>query len=101
SEMDLRSALSTVQRQEELDKQRKEEEARKRKQAETKLDLYKRLNAAIAELTSFGGAHFESTPQRGDGGFLVPAAVRPVQLFVEEIGNRQQLARLDLIRAQA
>ncbi|WP_347888549.1 hypothetical protein ABHF54_01785 [Nitrosomonas europaea] len=100
TEVDLRSSLSTFERQKELDKQRKEAEEKKRKEAETKLDIYKRLNTAIDELTSFSGDHLQSTPQQADAGFLLPAALRPTQLFIQEITQFQQLSQLSLLRAQ-
>jgi hypothetical protein len=101
SEADLRSSLSTFERQKELEKQRREAEAKKRKEAEAKLDLYKRLNAAIDELTNLSGDHLQSTPQQANAGFLVPAALRPTQLFIQEMTQRQQLSQLGLLRAQA
>lgn len=101
SKVDLRSSLSTLERQKELEKQRKEAEAKKRKEAEAKLDLYKRLNAAIEELTSLSSDHLHSTPQQADAGFLVPSAFRPVQVFIQEMTQRQQLSQLSLLRAQA
>lgn len=101
SKADLRSSLSTFERQKELEKQRKEAEAKKRKEAEAKLDLYKRLNAAIDELTNLSGDHLQSAPQQADAGFLVPAALRPTQLFIQEMTQRQQLSQLSVLRAQA
>ena len=101
SEADLRSSLSTLERQKELEKQRKEAEEKKRKEAEAKLDLYKRLNAAIDELSNLGGDDFQITPQQADAGFLVPAALRPMQFFIQEMTQRQQLSQLSLLRAQA
>ncbi|MCI0423232.1 MAG: hypothetical protein L0312_29080, partial [Acidobacteria bacterium] len=101
SEADLRSSLSTLERQKELEKQRREAEAKRRKEAEAKLDLYKRLNAAIDELANLSGDHLQSTPQQADAGFLVPAALRPTQLFIQEMTQRQQLSQLSLLRAQA
>lgn len=101
SEADLRSSLSTFERQKELEKQRKEAEAKKRKEGEAKLDLYKRLNVAIDELTNISSDHLQSTPQRSDAGVLVPAGLRPTQLFIQEMSQRQQLSQLTLLRAQA
>jgi hypothetical protein len=101
SEADLRSSLSTVERQKELEKQRKEAEAKRRKEAEAKLDLYKRLNTTIDELTNLSGDHLQSTPQQADAGFMVPAALRPTQLFIQEMTQRQQFLQLSLLRAQA
>ena len=99
SEADLRSSLSTFERQKELEKQRKEAEEKKRSEAEAKLDLYKRLNAAIEELTNLGGDHLQNTPQHADTGFLVPAALRPTQLFIQEMTQRQQKSASWLFRS--
>jgi len=101
TEVDLRSTLSTLERQKELQKLREAAEAERRKDAEAKLALYKRLNAAIDELTSLSGDQLQSTPQQADAGFLVPAAVRPVQLYIQEMTQLQQLSQLSLLRAQA
>jgi hypothetical protein len=100
TEAELRSSLSTAEQQKELEKQRAEAEAERRKLAEAKLALYKGLKAAIDELTRLSADHFYSTPQQADGGFLVPAALRPVQLFIQEMTQRQQLSQLTLLRAQ-
>jgi len=100
TEADLRSSLSTLERQKELEKQCKEAEAKKRKEAEAKLDRYKRLQAAIEELTNLSPEHLHETPQQADAGFLVPAAMRPVQLFIQEMTQYQQLSQLNLLRAQ-
>lgn len=101
TEADLRSSIATIERQKELEKQRKEAEEKKRKEAEAKLDLYKRLKTAVKELTSLSGEHFYSTPQQADAGFLVPAAHRPVQVFIQEMTQLQQFSQLNLLRAQA
>lgn len=100
SKADLRSRLSTLERQKELEKQRKEAEAKQRKEAEAKLDLYKRLNTAIEELTGLSGDHLQSTPQQADAGFLVPAAFRPTQVIMQEMTQLQQLSQLHLLRTQ-
>ena len=100
TEADLRSSLSTAERQKELEKQRKEAESKRQKEAEAKLDLYKRLKVAIEELTSLSGEHLQSTPQQADAGFLVPAAHRPTQVFIQEMNQHQQLSQLNLLRAQ-
>jgi len=101
TDVDLRSSLATIERQKELEKQRKEAEEKKRKEAEAKLDLYKRLKTAVKELTSLSGEHFYSTPQQADAGFLVSAAHRPVQVLTQEMTQLQQMSQLNLLRAQA
>lgn len=101
TEADLRSSLATIERQKELEKQRKEAEEKKRKEAEEKLDLYNRLKAAVKELTSLSGEHFYTTPQQADAGFLVSAAHRPVQVLTQEMTQLQQFSQLNLLRAQA
>jgi hypothetical protein len=101
TEADLRSSLTAIERQKELERQRKEAEEKKRKEAEAKLDLYKRLKAAVRELTSLSAENFYNTPQQADAGFLVPAAVRPIQLFIQEMTQHQQLSQLHMLRAQA
>ncbi len=101
SQADLRSSLSTLERQKELDKKRNEAEEKNRKEAEVKLDLYKRLNAAVEELTNLNSEHLQSTPQMADSGFLVPAAYRPSQLAIQEVTQHQQVSQLDLQRLQS
>jgi len=100
SDADLRSSLSTLERQKELERQRKEAEKKKEKEAEANLNLYQRLKRGIDELTSLNGENFQITPQTADAGFLVPAAVRPVQLFINEMTQHQQVAQLNLLRMQ-
>ncbi len=101
SEADLRSSLSTLERQKEFEKQRKEADAKKRKEAEAKLELYRSLHEAINELTNLGGDHLQVTPQQANSGFLVPATLRPTQLFIQEMTQHQQLSQLNLLHAQA
>jgi hypothetical protein len=101
SEIDLRSTLSTLEQQKELEQRRKEAEAKKRQEAEAKLDRYKRLNAAIEELTNISSDHLQSTPQKADAGFLVPATYRPTQLLIQDLTQRQQVSQLNLLRLQA
>jgi hypothetical protein len=101
SEIELRSTLSTLEQQKELERQRKEAEAKKRQEAEAKLDRYKRLNAAIEELTNISSDHLQSTPQKADAGFLVPATYRPTQLLIQDLTQRQQVSQLNLLRLQA
>jgi hypothetical protein len=100
TEADLRSSLATIERQKELEKQRKEAEEKKRKEAEAKLDIYNRLKTAVKELTSLSGAHLYSTPQEADAGFLVPAAFRPIEATMQEMTQRKQLSQLQLLRMQ-
>ena len=101
SEADLRSILSTLERQKKLEKKHKEDDVKKKKKAEEKLDLYKRLNTAIEELTSLGSDHLQTTPQKPDTGFLVSAALRPAQVFSQEMSLRQQLSKLNLQHTKA
>ncbi len=96
----LRSSLSTLERQSQLEQERKKAEEAQRKQAEGKLTLYRRLNSAIGELTNLSGDHLETTPQQADAGFLVPAASRPTQLAIQEFNQHEQLSKLDLQRLQ-
>jgi hypothetical protein len=100
TETDLRSCLATIERQKELEKQRKEAEEKKRKKAKAKLELYKRLKAAVKELTGLGAENFYSTPQQADAGFMVPAANRPTEVFMQELTQRKQLSQLHLLRMQ-
>ena len=86
--VDLRSILSTLQKQKELEEQRKEEEKKKRQSAEAKLELYKGLTTAIGELTQLPNEHLQVTPQKADPGFLVPDAFRPNRLVMQEITQR-------------
>lgn len=100
SEADLRSSLSTLELQKELEKKHKEEVEKKQKDAEAKLDLYKRLNVAVDELTKLSADHLQTTPQKEGGGFMVPGTVRPVQVLVQDMGLRQEFSKLDMQRAQ-
>lgn len=101
SEAELRSSLSTLERQRELERQRKEAEENRRKDGEAKLDLYKRLTAAIEELTRLSTDHLQSTPQQPNNGFMVPPEVRPVQLFIKGVKDRDRLTELNVQRAEA
>jgi hypothetical protein len=98
SAADLRSSLSTLDRMAELEKQRQKEEEQKRKDAETKLDLYRRLNAAIQELTSLGSDQFQVTPQKPDAGFLPPAQFRATQIVTQELTRHEEVTTLNLQR---
>ncbi|HEV8577821.1 MAG TPA: hypothetical protein VGX68_01965 [Thermoanaerobaculia bacterium] len=93
----LRSSLSTSKLQAELESQRAEAEARRRKEAEAQLSLYKRLKAAVQELTNLDGEHFQSTVEREDPGFLVPPEMRPTKVYVQEMTQRLQLASPDAL----
>ena len=101
TQVDLRSILSTLQKQKELEERRKEEEEAKRKNAEAKLQLYKRLTTGVAELTNLDTGHLHVTPQRPDGGFLVPDAFRPTRLMMQEITQREQVSKLDVLRLES
>lgn len=99
TDTELISILSTRERQKALaDKQKKEEEAR-RKKAEEKLDLYRRLNAAVAELTALGPNDIRTSPQTGHPGFKLPADFRPVKLLIQDMDLRNTLTRLDVAKA--
>ena len=100
TQAELKSTLSTLEREKELEKQRKEAEEKKRKQAEEKLDLYKRLNTAVTELTNLSSDHLQSSPQKADPGFMVPAAFQPTQLAIQELMQHQQISQLNLLRLQ-
>jgi len=101
SEADLRSSLSTLELEKEKEKERREGENKQRKEAEAKLALFRRLKLAIEELTNMGDEHLQTTPQQAKPGFLVAAALRPLQVFSQDMTIRQQLSQLNLIRAQA
>lgn len=101
SEVYLSSNLSTLKLQNEMEKQRKEAEAKNRELAEAKIDLYKRFDIAIKELTNIKSEYFQSTLQQADDGFLVPEEMRPSQVFIEEMKQRQQLSDYSLTRAKA
>jgi hypothetical protein len=100
SEANLRSSLSTIELQKELEKKHKEEEEKKQKDAEAKLDLYKWLNVTVDELTKLSADHLQTTPQKEGSGFMVPEGVRPVQVLVQDMGLRQEFSKLDMQRAQ-
>jgi hypothetical protein len=98
--INLRSSLSTLERQKQLEQERKKAEEEQRKQAEVKLNLYRQLSSAIGELTNLGGDQLQTTSQKADPGFLVPAASRSTQLALQESAQHEQLAKLDLQRLQ-
>lgn len=97
---ELRSALSTVEREKEKQKERDTAEAARRREAEGRLDLYRRLKAGIEELTSLGGEQIQTTPQKPSAGFLVPAALRPLQVFAQAMAQHQQVTQLNLLKEQ-
>jgi hypothetical protein len=99
--MELSSALSTLTKQKELEKQQQEEEEKQKKEADGKLLLYKGLTNAVAELTKLDKDHLQVTPQKSDGGFLVPAQFRPTQLVMQELTQREQVSKLNLLRLQS
>lgn len=101
SAADFKSSLSTFEQQKELEKKRREREGKRRKKAEKQYETYETLKAAIAELTRLGGSQLLSTPQSPSSGFLLPARNRPVQTFIEEMSQKQQLSQLRLLRSQA
>ncbi len=97
---DLRSSLSTLLLQKELEKKRREVEEKKKKEAEAKLGQYNLLKKAVKELTGLTGEHIQSSPQIADVGIVVPTALQPTQLLTQEITQNQQLSKLNLTRAQ-
>lgn len=99
SESDLKSSLTTVQKQIEMERKRKEEEEKKREQAETKLARYHRIETAVDELTSLGGEHLQTTEQKGDNGFLVPSNSRPLQVKLQALQQGQQLSQIKMLRS--
>jgi hypothetical protein len=98
---ELRSILSTFETEKELEKQRQEEEDKKKTDADEKLNLYKRLTAAVTELTNLDKEHFQVSPQKSDGAFLVPSQFRPTQLVMQELTQHEQVSKLNLLRIQS
>ena len=98
TEAELRSSLSTLEKQKELEEKRKEEEKRKREEGDAKLDIYKRLTTAIQELTRLDSDHHKSTPQRENPGFQVPQQFRPTQLLISELSEHQEVSKLNVQR---
>ena len=96
----LRSSLSTAEQLDKRAKDRQAAEERRRSEAEETLELFKRVERAVTELTALDGDHLATTPQRPQPGFLAPAAVRPVQLLIQQMTDRQQRAQLELIGAR-
>lgn len=97
---DLGSSLSTKDKQEELEKQHREKQEERRKAGESRVELYKRLSAAVEELTSLGSDHLQSPPQKPGRGYMVPSAVRKVDVLVQDMDQRRQFAQLDVQLAQ-
>ncbi|MCP5074196.1 MAG: hypothetical protein GY947_13020 [Rhodobacteraceae bacterium] len=98
-EADLKSILSTRERQKALAEKLRKEEEEHRKKADERLDLYRRLTAAVAQLTELSADNFQTTPQKGHGGFRLPAEVRPIKLLVQDMELRNTLTRLDIAKA--
>ena len=96
---ELRSSLTTRELQEKLEKEARAEEEARRKAAEGRLDLYRRLTAAVADLTSLSADHYQVTPQVGHGGFMVPKDVRPLNVLIRDVSLRDTLTKVDLQRA--
>lgn len=77
----LASALSTRKQREALEKQQREAAEQARQQAESKLQLYRRIDAAIKELTELGPDALYNTPQQPSVGHLLPSELLPDILF--------------------
>ena len=101
TEAELGSILSTAEEASEAEKRRREAAEQKRKTAEERLDLFRRLSAAVDELTAIRSDHVERSPQVADAGFAMPAVWRPTQVAIQELTNRQQVTQLNLARLQA
>ncbi len=98
---ELRPILSTAVERERLagqqaDAMKREEEARRQK-----LDRYRQLKSAIAELSRAGPDLIESTVSQAHEGHLVPEAYRPEQVFIKDMQLYQQLSDLNLKRIQS
>jgi hypothetical protein len=100
TDQELQSILSTADRQKEMDKQREEILEKRGKEAEGRLDLFRRLNAAIADLTALGPEHIDGTPQTADPGFMVPVQFRATELAIQELTRYQQISELSLLRTR-
>ena len=101
TDAELGSILSTAEEAAEREKARKEAADAKHKDAEARIELFKRLTAAVQELTAIGTDQVEQPPQVADAGFSMPAAFRPTQVAVSEITLHQQIGQLNLARLQA
>ncbi|MFD0670900.1 hypothetical protein [Cohnella sp. GCM10027633] len=91
TEVELRSSLSAMDRQRELEQARKESESNRRKDAETKLESYKRLQRAVEELTGLGGEHLLETEAAEDEGYLVPEELRAGNVWLNELAKYRNL----------
>lgn len=96
SDAELKSILSTREKQKELAEQQKAEDEKRRKAAEARLDLYKRLTKAVEELVKLSSDNIQTGPQEAHGGFMPPAEVRPLSLLVQDVGLRQSLTKVDV-----
>lgn len=101
SATELRSSLSTLERQKELENSRRENDEKIRKQADEMLARYKQLKNGIEELTNLGKDHFQNTPQKSLAGFMPPESLRPAAKFVQDMGQLEKLTELELNRLQA
>ncbi|MEK7764371.1 MAG: hypothetical protein AAB433_22590 [Nitrospirota bacterium] len=101
TEVDLRSILSTREKDDAKKKERDQAEKDRQKKAGDGFNLYKRLKAAIEELTNLGGEHLNSTPQKPSTGFLPATELRPLAVFAQEMGQQKLLSQLSMVRAQA
>ncbi len=93
---ELKSILSTREKQKQLAEQQKAEDEKRRKAAEARLDLYKRLTKAVEELVKLSSDNIQTGPQEGHGGFLPPADIRPTNVLVQDMALRQSLTKLDM-----
>lgn len=96
------SALSNSEQEKEEQKRREEEEKKRRENAQKKFDLYKHLGTTVEVLKRLGTVrdNIQSTPQRPAVGFMVAPQWRPVQVFSTEMGQRQHLSQLNLLRTE-
>ena len=99
-EIDIPSILSTKELEKEKDKERNELYANRRKEAEAKLDLYKRLNGSVEELSSISQENLQTTQQQPKPGFLVSSELRPLQIFSQEIKFYQKLSERNTEQVQ-
>ncbi|WP_226663238.1 hypothetical protein [Microbulbifer aggregans] len=99
-ETGLKSILSTRQRQRKLAEEQKTEDEKRRKKAETSLNLYRRIMAAVDELTALGTDNIRTTPQEDHDGFVLPDAVSPINVLLEDMEIRRSLTKLDIERAE-
>lgn len=76
--------LSTRPQQQANEKARKEAEAIRRATAEAQLGVYRRLRAAIAEITALGAEHLNTGPQQAQPGFMVPTDFQATELAMKD-----------------